>query len=438
MKDYFYALSNRLFSGLTDTEILTCSFQGEDSDFVRLNHNQIRQAGNVLQQHMTIDLIEGQRHAAGSCQLIGDLEQDLEQLTQLIKTLRKQRSFVPEDPHLHFATEVHSSEQIHDNSLPETGQALDQIMTAATGLDLVGVWASGVIYEGFANSLGQKNWHSSATFNFDWSCYHEKDKAVKSNYAGFEWNPARLTEKMDDARSQLKVMAKKPKTLSPGRYRVYLAPGALQDILDMMAWGGFGLKSHKTAQTPLIKMVNDGKTLHGDLSIHEEHARCFAPIFTDDGFIKPQRITLIETGVYKDCLVGPRSAKEYDAQVNSSGEYPESLELNAGRITQDEILGNIGSGLYINNLWYCNFSDRNNCQITGMTRFACFWVENGSIQTPVNVMRFDESVYRMLGEQLIGLTEQRDIIFDTGTYSQRSTRSYKIPGALVDGFTLTL
>jgi hypothetical protein len=39
---------------------------------------------------------------------------------------------------------------------------------------------------------------------------------------------------------------------------------------------------------------------------------------------------------------------------------------------------------------------------------------------------------------LIGLTEQRDIIFDTSTYNQRSTRSYKIPGALVDGFTLTL
>ena len=73
-----------------------------------------------------------------------------------------------------------------------------------------------------------------------------------------------------------------------------------------------------------------------------------------------------------------------------------------------------------------------------MTRFATFWVEDGEIQAPLNVMRFDETAYRMLGDKLIGLTQERDFILDPGTYGQRSTISGRIPGALVEDFAFTL
>jgi predicted Zn-dependent protease len=76
--------------------------------------------------------------------------------------------------------------------------------------------------------------------------------------------------------------------------------------------------------------------------------------------------------------------------------------------------------------------------MTGMTRFATFWVEHGVIQAPLNVMRFDESLYRMLGEHLLGLTNERDFILSTSTYHQRSTASSRVPGALVDDFHFTL
>jgi predicted Zn-dependent protease len=73
-----------------------------------------------------------------------------------------------------------------------------------------------------------------------------------------------------------------------------------------------------------------------------------------------------------------------------------------------------------------------------MTRFATFWVEHGKLAAPLEVMRFDETVYRMLGENLVGLTAEREWIVDAGTYSQRSTSSTRLPGALVADFTLTL
>ena len=61
MQDYFYQLSDTLFEQLEGDEQLLLSFEGEDSDFVRLNNNSIRQAGSVSQRSLCLDLIEGKQ-----------------------------------------------------------------------------------------------------------------------------------------------------------------------------------------------------------------------------------------------------------------------------------------------------------------------------------------------------------------------------------------
>jgi len=65
-------------------------------------------------------------------------------------------------------------------------------------------------------------------------------------------------------------------------------------------------------------------------------------------------------------------------------------------------------------------------------------VENGRVVAPLNVMRFDETIYRMLGENLLGLTRERDFILDNDTYYQRSTGCAWVPGALVRDMRFTL
>lgn len=206
----------------------------------------------------------------------------------------------------------------------------------------------------------------------------------------------------------------------------------------MMAWGGFGLKSHRTKSTPLIEMVEQGRQLAPAISLREHHAHGLAPGFTSSGFIKPDHVQLIKQGAYADCLVSPRSAVEYGYETNAESEFPNSLDMTAGELPAADVLKELDTGLYINNLWYLNFSNRNHCQITGMTRFACFWVEQGRIQAPLNVMRFDDSVYDLLGGNLLGLTSEREFIFDSGTYGGRSQSSIQLPGVLVDAMHFTL
>lgn len=440
LQEYFHSITAAVEALLRPEERYTLNFSAEDSDFVRFNRNQIRQAGRVVQRAATLDLIEGRRHVAGSITLSGELASDRARLQTLVRDLRERRAVVPEDPFLLVADNAPSAERIGPNRLPNGRDAVTEIRRAGEGRDLVGIYAAGGIHAGYTSFTGQRNWYSTFSYNFDWSFYHRADKAVKASYAGFEWRPEEFDRKVRWAADQFDVLKHPARTIPPGRYRVYLAPAALGDLVGILNWGGFGLKAHRTRQTPLLKLAAGEARLNPAVTLWENTREGIAPNFQEAGFPRPDRVPLIEGGAYRECLVSPRSAREYGVSTNgaSGAEMAQSLDLEPGTLPADRVLQELGTGLLINNLWYLNYSDRSACRTTGMTRFATFWVEGGRIVAPLNVMRFDETIYRVLGEQLAGLTRERELILDSGTYGGRSVESARLPGALVEDFTFTL
>jgi predicted Zn-dependent protease len=440
MESYFHDVINGLASLLRADEVYLANFHGEQSDFVRFNHGRVRQAGTVETRSLSVDLVRGRRHAAGHTTLGGDPETDGARVARLVESLRERCAVVPEDPFLLYATEPRSSTRRLESRLLDGSDAVEEIQSAARGRDLVGVYAAGGVYCGFANSLGQRNWYANGSFNLDWSFVHSADKAVATNYAGFQWSHAAFDRKVESALAELELAARPPRTVPPGRYRVYLAPAALVDFLGLLSWGGFGLRAHRSKTTPLLRMREDALRLHREIFLVENSRDGLAPDFQEEGFRRPDQVSLIDAGAYRDCLASPRSAAEYGVPTNgaSASEMPQSLDVAPGRIAVGDVLGTLERGIYVGNVWYLNYSDRAACRTTGMTRFATFWVENGKMQAPLNVMRFDETIYRMLGENLVGLTDTQEWILDASTYSQRSTASTRLPGALVDDFTLTL
>ena len=296
MQDYFNQVSDTVNSLLRGDEVSNVSFQAEDSDFVRFNKSEVRQAGRVTQRAMSLDLIEGKKHASGRVSLSGDPEIDKPRIEKLVRDLREQRSFLPEDPYLLYSTEVNSTERVMENRLPDGAQAIADIRKAGEGRDLVGILASGGIHAGFASSLGQRNWYSNYSYNLDWSFYHQKDKAVKTGYAGFEWKPDEFSRKVGWAKDQLDVLRHDPKTIKPGRYRVYMAPSALNDIVGILSWGGFGLKSLKTKQSSLLRLARGDEQMSPSLTVAENTKEGVAPNFQGQGYLKPDSLnTMLPT-----------------------------------------------------------------------------------------------------------------------------------------------
>lgn len=440
MQSAFQRLADDAMASARGDEVLLCTYRGEDSDFVRFNHARIRQAGSVHQGRISLRLIKGRRHAGAWLTLSGEHDADLARIRSAVADLRERIPLLPEDPYLSWSEEVRSTERRTEADLPDPADAVADIRRISSGLDLVGVYASGGIQAGHANSLGQRNWFETKNFNFDWSYYLERDKAVKSAFAGFQWDVSAFERKVATASKQLDALKRKPHRIPPGRYRVYLAPAAMHDIVALLAWGGFGLKALKTRQTPLLRLAEGEVALADEVSIVENTAEGFAPDFQGAGFIRPPRVPLIEAGRHAGSLVSPRSAMEYQVPTNGASELesPESVDVAAGGLPEHDVLERLETGIYVGNVWYLNYSDRTACRTTGMTRFATFWVENGEIAAPLEVMRFDETLYRMLGQNLVGLTAERELVLDPGSYAARETSSGRYPGALVEDFNFTL
>ena len=214
----------------------------------------------------------------------------------------------------------------------------------------------------------------------------------------------------------------------------------MAEIIGLMSWDGFGIKAQQTRQSPFLRLMQGHASLSPQLSIIENTAEGIAADFEPQGFARPPTVPLIVGGKMTAPLVSPRSAKEFQVPTTGANgdESPTALDMAAGDLPIADVLNALDTGIYINNLWYLSYSDRAAGKITGMTRFAAFWVEKGKIIAPINVMRFDESMYRMLGDNLERLTAEREYLIDPSSYGARSTLSWRLPGALVRDFTLTL
>jgi len=439
MEGYFNELASAVDRSLVAGERHATWFAAEETDFVRMNRGRVRQPGHVAQRYLEIRLIRGARHASHALSLSGERASDRKAVAAAVAGLRDALPQLADDPHLSLPTTVASTSTTRGEPLTPSEVIVESVLRAANGHDLVGILAAGPVYRGFANSDGQRNWHATTTFNLEWSLYFHRDKAVKSAYAGFAWSDDALTTRMASAVEQLALISRPPKVLAPGKYRTYLAPTALNEVTDLISWGGFSARALATRQSALAKMQSQQR-LDPRVRITEDIDDGVAPGFQAEGFVRPGKVPLITDGALVGSLVSPRTAREFDLQANGAngGESPEALAMDGGSLPARDALAALDTGLAVGNLWYLNYSDRPACRMTGMTRFATFWVEGGKVVAPVNVLRFDDTLYRMLGDNLEALTTERELLLDANSYGSRMLTSSTLPGALLSEMQFTL
>lgn len=442
----FEALAHAVLQPDAAIERSSLYLRAEASDFLRFNEARLRQATAVQQAYVTLAVERGQRRAESTLTLCGEQALDVPRLLAERRLLADQLGLIPDDPWLRRPDAPTHSRRDERGVLPEPGALIRQVHRMAgeqLKQDLVGFYAGGPVVHAFADSLGSRHWHRVDSFQFNWCHYLKADKAVKTGYAGSHWQDDAFAAKVQAASARVQMLARPAHTLRPGAYRTAFSPAAMVDLVGILGWSGFSLRARRHGVSALMRLVRGDAQMAEQVHIGEDLAQGTAPAFSAEGFARPGRVALVEAGrlpAEGGSLNSSRAAAEFGVAGNGAdaSETPSALHLAAGRLPQAELLRALDTGLYVSNLHYLNYSDRQAGRITGMTRYACFWVAHGELVAPVNVMRFDDDALRLLGSGLEALTDGPEFTPESDTYGGRQLGSVTAPAAVVEGFRLTL
>ena len=436
----FNKTATELFELLDSEEVLTLNFSGEETNFVRLNNGFVRQATNVEQGKITLELVRGKKKASLTSSLSLDFEESLAKLKEDLNSLKKEVVILEDDPYTVTPTNGGQSRTIVTGELPTAEKFISLIKDETDGLDLAGYLSMGTILRGNSNSLGQNHWFETTNFNFDYSLYTAKEKAIKGEYAGNFFDKEDLYASLAESKAALRVMDIEQIELEPGNYRVYLTPSALNEIAGLLGWHALSGGAYKKGECPLADLYEGKKSFSEKISMKENFGLGLSPKFNEWGEVSEEEVVLISKGKLKTLLVSKETEKEFGLTSNKATgfEGPRSLELEEGELKREDILESLKDGIYISNLHYLNWSDKNNGRITGMTRFGCLKVEDGKVVGPIKDLRFDETLYNIFGSECESVTNFSEMIMSNGTYDQRDLGGNKLPGLLLKSFKFTL
>lgn len=440
IKKYVNAVSDFALQRVENHEELSIVINGEISSFLRFNRSKVRQVTGVEQSYMTLNYQVKGRSASHTLSLSFDEVRDMEKIQKVILELKKETPKLPEDIHQSALTAGESSENINEGDLKDIEELIELSLKPLEGLDVSGFLSSGPIYRAAINSKGNNHFYYGENFFVDFSLFDKDQNAVKGFYGGSKWDQTSYEKEVLRCKEFLSKMSVTKKEIPKGKYKTYFAPAAVSEIVSMFGWYGVSMKAVQHVRSAFTKLYNKEKELSEKVNFNEDFSLGLGPKFNSRGELSKEKIEIIKEGKCENLLTSSRSAKEFGVESNGAGEgeAPRSPCLSEGALKEEEILEKLGTGLYISNLHYLNWSDTLGGRITGMTRYACFWVEDGKIIAPIKDLRFDESLYNFFGENLIDFTNFVETFPSIGTYGSRSVGGMRVPGMLVDGFTFTL
>jgi predicted Zn-dependent protease len=444
----FDALADAAFAELRAGEELNLNLAAEDQAYVRFNGGKVRQSSAVAQRQLALSFQANGRRVVQGFDLSGQADADRRTLAALVAEARAEAALQPEDPFLVPVENHGSSASEHPGELPDAAGILRDIAQAAAGTDFAGFLAAGPQIRANRNSAGQSHWFAAESLFLDYSLYTVnaagENKAVKGFHAGRSWNAAEFAAGLAADRERLALLRREARTLAPGGYRAYLSPAAVEDLVGMFSWGAVSYGAWKKGDSALQRLIEGELALSESFTLSENFGLGLTPPFNSLGETAPERLPVIENGRLQNLLVSSRSAREYGVAANAAepegwaAEGLRSPDVAPGNLAKADVLAALGTGLYLGNLHYLNWSDPRSARVTGMTRYACFWVENGEIVAPIRDLRFDDSLYRIFGSELAALTREAEVRMNTDTYRRRALGGSRVPGALLADFRFTL
>jgi predicted Zn-dependent protease len=260
-----------------------------------------------------------------------------------------------------------------------------------------------------------------------------------SGWASFLHTDASMLdpESLGREAAELAVRSANPGSLDPGEYAVVLAPEAVADIMDFLAYVGFSVKAFVEGRSFMSGHLEDG-VMSDKVTIVDDALAEYAMGLTFDYEGQPKRhVPMIEYGVatkpvtdsYWAAKTGWDNTGHALPAPNPYGPMPLNVAMEPGEATLDELVGSVKRGVYVTRFHYVNVEDPISVLLTGMTRDGTFMIEDGKITKPLKNLRFTQSAVDAL-YYCDGVTRERKFV---GTEEGASF----VPGVLLSKFNFT-
>jgi predicted Zn-dependent protease len=206
-----------------------------------------------------------------------------------------------------------------------------------------------------------------------------------------------------------------PVDLDPGDYTVVLAPEAVADIAQFLAWYGCSAMSVEEGRSFMSGRIGQRVTSEA-ITLLDDALAAGAMGLTFDYEGQPKtRVTLIDRGV----ATGPVTDSYWAARTgrtdtghalpapNPQGPMPLDVEIAAGDAEPTAMIASVKRGVYVTRFHYVNIEDQARQTLTGMTRDGTFLIEGGELTRPVRDLRFTQPMLDSLDTTLAVSRERR-------------------------------
>lgn len=201
----------------------------------------------------------------------------------------------------------------------------------------------------------------------------------------------------------------KPQTIPIGEYEAILTPAAVSTFTGNIGRLGFSARAYQDGYSFITDKIGS-QVFDEKLTIVDKgrSLETYSALpFDGDGTPKGT-LSLVNKGVAENlCYDNYTALKDGTestghASLKSSGGffrgYPSAsnMIMTPGNSTMDELIEDTKRGVLLTRLHYVNPIRRDKAVISGLTRDACWLVENGEIKHPIKVMRFTDAVPRVM------------------------------------------
>lgn len=202
--------------------------------------------------------------------------------------------------------------------------------------------------------------------------------------------------------------SREPVAIEPGRYTVILEPQAVGDLVQLVS-NYADARSADEGRSPFVKQGGGNKI--GEKIVDERVTLLSDPAdpqllsqpFDGDGLPLGRQVW-IEKGVLKQLYYSRFWAKKQGKQATGA---PQSIKMEGGTATVDDMIRSTDRGVLVTRLWYLREVDPRTILYTGLTRDGTFLIENGKISKAVRNFRFNESPLFMLNNlEMLGRAER--------------------------------